>query len=378
MVATVKITVLAGGVGGSRFISGLRDAAPDADITAVVNVGDDMWLTGVRIAPDLDTIMYKLAGVNDEERGWGRVGESERVSTELRAYGVGWPWFTLGDLDLGTHLTRTHYLREGLPLSEATRLITARWPLGVTLVPSTDQEVETWVTTSDGEMHFQEWWTRHRAGIPALAFINRGVEEAVPAPGVEAAIADADIVLLAPSNPVVSIGAILAIPGIREALRSTSAPVVGVSPIIGGSVVRGMADACLSAIGVETSAAAVAELYGARSAGGLLDGWLVDLVDDTHIPGITVAAAPLWMRGPELSAQVAADALALARALRSERQHPSPTCEVRDIRAPRVAPRCRRPCADPASRQRARRSPRRGDACGSPHRIVGRAHPGWS
>lgn len=312
----MKITVLAGGVGGSRFISGLRDAAPEADITVVVNVGDDMWLTGVRIAPDLDTIMYKLAGVNDEDRGWGRVGESERVSAELRAYGVGWPWFTLGDLDLGTHLTRTHYLREGLPLSEATRLITARWPLGITLVPSTDQEVETWVSTADGDMHFQEWWTRHRAGIPALAFLNRGAEDSVPAPGVEAAIADADVVLLAPSNPVVSIGAILAIPGIRQALSSTAAPVVGVSPIIGGSVVRGMADACLTAIGVETSAAAVAAHYGARSAGGLLDGWLIDLVDETEVPGITVASVPLWMRGPELSAQVAADALALAHSLR--------------------------------------------------------------
>lgn len=311
----MKITVLAGGVGGSRFISGLRDAAPDADITVVVNVGDDMWLSGVRIAPDLDTIMYKLAGVNDEERGWGRVGETERVSAELRAYGVGWPWFTLGDLDLGTHLTRTHYLREGLPLSEATRLITARWSLGVTLLPSTDQEVETWVETADGDMHFQEWWTRHRAGIPALGFINRGAEASRPAPGVEAAIAGADVVVLAPSNPVVSIGAILAIPGILEALRSTTAPIVGVSPIIGGSVVRGMADACLTAIGVETSAAAVAEHYGARSAGGLLDGWLVDLVDDTELPGMTVAAAPLWMRGAELSAQVAADTLALADAL---------------------------------------------------------------
>ena len=312
----MKIAVLAGGVGGSRFLSGLRDAAPDADITAIVNVGDDMWLSGVRIAPDLDTIMYKLAGVNDEERGWGRVGESERVSAELREYGVGWPWFTLGDLDLGTHLARTHYLREGLPLSEATKLITGRWKLGVTLLPSTDQEVETWVRTTDGEMHFQEWWTRHRAGIPAQAFINRGVEESVPAPGVEAAITQADVVLLAPSNPVVSIGAILAIPGIREALRSTDAPVVGVSPIIGGSVVRGMADACLTAIGVETSASAVAEHYGARSIDGLLDAWLVDTVDDgTDLPGITVAAAPLWMRGSELSAQVASDALALARSL---------------------------------------------------------------
>ncbi len=313
----VKITVLSGGVGGARFLRGLRSAAPSADITAVVNVGDDMWMTGVRIAPDLDSIMYTLAGENDEQRGWGRVGESERVSAELRAYGVGWPWFTLGDLDIGTHLTRTHYLRSGLPLSEATRLISARWPLGVTLLPATDDEVETWVVTDEGSMHFQEWWTRHRAAIPARAFEYRGVASSTPAPGVISAITDADVVLFAPSNPVVSIGPILAIPGIRAAVQSTAAPVVGVSGIINGSVVRGMADACLAAIGVATAADAVALHYGSRSSGGVLDGWLVDSTDDGLLGaieggGIVASAVPLWMRDPVSSAQVAGDALALA------------------------------------------------------------------
>jgi len=307
----VKVVVLSGGVGGGRFLLGVREhfRGTDAEITAIVNVGDDMWLTGVRIAPDLDSIMYSLAGVNDTERGWGRAGESERVSAELRAYGVGWPWFTLGDLDLGTHLTRTHYLREGLGLAEATRRITARWPLGVTLLPATDAEVETQVVTADGTMHFQEWWTRHRAAIPALGFEYRGASAALPAPGVLEAIAAADLILFAPSNPVVSISPILAIPGMREAIRDAAAPVVGVSPIINGAVVRGMADACLTAIGVETTAAAVALHYGSRASGGILDAWLVDSVDadslgEIEAAGIRAAAVPLWMTDPATTAEI--------------------------------------------------------------------------
>ncbi|MBK4346230.1 2-phospho-L-lactate transferase [Lacisediminihabitans changchengi] len=324
----MKITVISGGVGGARFTRGLREhvrrALPGtdvhgADLTAIVNTGDDMWLTSLRIAPDLDSVMYTLAGENDEVRGWGRIGETERVSAELRAYGVGWPWFTLGDLDLGTHITRSHYLRSGLPLSEATRLITARWPLGVELIPATDDEVETHVVTDAGTMHFQEWWTKHRAALTARAFVQKNVDSATPAPGVLDAIASADVVLVAPSNPVVSVGTVLGIPGIREALAATSAPVVGVSPIISGAVVRGMADACLSAIGVETSAFAVAEHYGSRRNGGLLDAWLVNETDAASLPdiealGIRAAAAPLWMRDADTSAQLAADVLALATA----------------------------------------------------------------
>jgi LPPG:FO 2-phospho-L-lactate transferase len=322
-VDTVKITVICGGVGGARFLRGLREhvrqSHPDAEITAVINTGDDMWLTSLRITPDLDSVMYTLAGQNDEVRGWGRLEETERVSTDMRGYGVGWPWFTLGDLDLSTHITRTHYLRSGLPLSEATTRITSRWDLGVRLIPATDDEVETHAIVAEtGEsMHFQEWWTRHRAALPITGFVQQGVDASAPAPGVLDAIAEADVILLAPSNPVVSIGPVLGIPGIREAVVAASAPVVGVSPIIAGAVVRGMADACLTAIGVETAADAVALHYGARSRGGVIDAWLVDETDAATVPaieaaGIRASAVPLWMKTVPLSAQLAADALAAA------------------------------------------------------------------
>jgi LPPG:FO 2-phospho-L-lactate transferase len=313
----MKITVLAGGVGGARFLLGMRAAlGPEDEVRAIVNTGDDMWLAGLRITPDLDSIMYALAGVNDTERGWGRVGETERVSAELAAWGVGWPWFTLGDLDLGAHISRSAWLREGVPLSTVVDRLTARWPLGVRLMPATDQEAETHVVVADetgGErdLHFQEWWTRYRAGLPAIRFEVHGLQHASPAPGVLDAIADADVIVLAPSNPVVSIGTVVAIPGIRAALRAAAGRVVGVSPIIGGTVVRGMADACLSAIGVETSAAAVARHYGARSADGLLDAWLVDdvdagVVDELQAAGIDARARPLWMRDEASSAALAA------------------------------------------------------------------------
>ena len=228
----MKITVLSGGVGGARFLRGVREnlqsQPADHEMTAVLNVGDGMWLAGLRITSDLDSIMYTLAGENDEVRGWGRVGESERVSAGAEGVRRRLGWFTLGDLYISTHLTRTSYLRDGIPLSEATARITARWPLGVRLLPATDQEVETHVVTAQRTMHFQEWWTRYRAALPALAFEHHGIESAVAAPGVLEAIAAADVVVLA-SNPVVSIDPILAIPGIRSALLSTAAPVVGVA-----------------------------------------------------------------------------------------------------------------------------------------------------
>ncbi|MDH6182337.1 LPPG:FO 2-phospho-L-lactate transferase [Microbacteriaceae bacterium SG_E_30_P1] len=318
--ASPRITVIGGGVGNARFLLGLRAHAatlPEPpDLTAVVNVGDDMWLAGLRITPDLDTVMYALAGVNDVERGWGRAGDTERVSAELAAWGVGWPWFTLGDLDVGAHVTRTSLLRDGLPLSAVVERMTARWPLGVRLLPSTDHEVETYVRTSQGDLHFQEWWTRHRAAVSAEGFDFRGAQDATPAPGVLDAIESADVVILAPSNPIVSLDPVLAIPGIRAALERASAPVVGVSPIIGGAVVRGMADQCLTAVGVETSALAVARYLGARSNGGILDAWLVDEVDAASVSalrdaGIRAEAVPLWLRDEESSAAVARAALTL-------------------------------------------------------------------
>ena len=323
--------MLAGGVGGSRFALGVRaalerraDAAASASVdpfTIVVNTGDDLWLSGVRLQPDVDSIVYALAGVNDAERGWGRTGDSERVNHELQEWGAGWPWFTLGDLDLGTHLARTGWLRDGLTPAEVIARMSQRWPLGARLLPMTDAEVDTVVTVDDDgvdrQMHFQEWWTRHRASLTPLRFENPGIEAAAPAPGVLDAIADADVVLIAPSNPVVSIGPILAVPGIREALRAAPGRVVGISPIIGGRVVRGMADVCLTAIGVETSAAAVAAHYGARSSGGLLDAWLMAEEDAASAPdveglGIRPVVVPLWMRDAATSTALAEAALQTA------------------------------------------------------------------
>ncbi|QHC66911.1 2-phospho-L-lactate transferase [Rathayibacter sp. VKM Ac-2759] len=328
----MRITILAGGVGGARFTSAVREHLRDleaaggeaSEITVVANTGDDMWLAGLKVCPDLDSLTYSLGGVNDTERGWGRAGETERVSAELEAFGVGWPWFTLGDLDIGTHLARTSMLRDGLTLSEATARITARWPLGVRLLPMSDDDVETHVEVDlpgEGvrEIHFEEWWVRLRASAPARRFLQTNVSEARPAPGVLDAIADTDAVLIAPSNPVVSIGTILGVPGIADAVHRTSAPVVGVSPIIGGRVVRGMADACLAAIGVDTSAEAVGRHYGSRSAGGLLDAWLVGEEDAAAVSaladtGLRVHSVPLWLRDRPASVRLAADTLAAARA----------------------------------------------------------------
>lgn len=323
-----RITILAGGVGGARFVRGARTLAQvtGAEITVVANTGDDLWLTGLRVCPDLDSIMYSLGGANDAERGWGRAGESERVSAELAAYGVGWPWFTLGDLDLGTHIARTALLREGLSLTEVTQRLCERWNPGVRLLPATNDEVETHVeiVNEDGRtqlIHFEEWWVRHRGNVPTRRFVHRGLESSAAAPEAVDAVLSADVVLLAPSNPVVSVGPILALPGMEAALQKTAAPVIGVSPIIGGSPVRGMADICLGVIGVDVSAAAVGEHYGSRAQGGLLDGWLVDPVDAGELPllqraGIPARSLPLWMSTDDASAAIVAGALRLAGEVR--------------------------------------------------------------
>jgi LPPG:FO 2-phospho-L-lactate transferase len=313
-----RVVVLAGGVGGSTFTLGVREALArrgDPEATVVVNTGDDLWLAGVRLQPDVDSVVYALAGQNDTVRGWGRAGDTERVNAELQAWGGGWPWFTLGDLDLGTHLARTGWLRDGLTPTEVLGRMSERWPLGVRLLPMTDAEVDTHVVVADGgRMHFQEWWTRHRATLAPSAFENPGIAAAAPAPGVVDAIAAADVVLVAPSNPVVSIGPILSVPGLREALAATSARVVGVSGIIGGKVVRGMADVCLTAIGVETRADAVAAHYGARAHGGLLDAWVLAEEDAALAPavdalGIRSRVAPLWMTDPSTTAEIVDAAL---------------------------------------------------------------------
>jgi LPPG:FO 2-phospho-L-lactate transferase len=313
----MRITVLAGGVGAARFLRGLKAAAPGAQITVIGNTGDDITLFGLRVCPDLDTVMYTLGGGISEEQGWGRAGETFTIRDELAAYGAGPSWFTLGDRDFATHILRTQLLAEGMPLSEVTRVLCERWQPGVRLLPMSDDTIETHVLLDDADrsmVHFQEWWVRLHAAVPALAITAQGAENAVPAPGVLAAIADADFVLFPPSNPVVSVGTILSVPGIREAAAAKT--VVGVSPIIGGAPVRGMADACLSAIGVQTSAVAVAAHYGAD----LINGWLVDeqdkaTADDPALAGIEVRALPLYMRDATATTAIARASIDLAQEL---------------------------------------------------------------
>jgi LPPG:FO 2-phospho-L-lactate transferase len=314
----MRIVALAGGIGGARFLRGLQHTAPQADITVIGNTGDDISLFGLRICPDLDTVMYTLGGGINEEQGWGRADETFTLRDELSAYEVGPSWFTLGDRDFATHIVRTQMLEAGYPLSAVTEALCDRWRPGVRLLPMSDDRVETHVVIEDGEgrraVHFQEWWVRLHAEVPARSIAAVGAEDAKPAPGVLEAIEAADVVILPPSNPVVSVGTILSVPGIRSAVAAKT--VVGVSPIIGGAPVRGMADACLTAIGVETSAGAVAGHYGAD----LLDGWLVDTADAAlagDLGGITVRSRPLLMTDVEATGAIARAALDLASELRA-------------------------------------------------------------
>ncbi len=322
----MRITVLSGGVGGARFLTGLREVV-DAErdtITVIGNTADDIWLFGLRVCPDLDTVMYTLGGGIDAERGWGRSGETWQAKEELAAYGVEPSWFGLGDRDLATHLVRTQMLNAGFSLSAVTRALCERWRPGVRLLPMTDDRVETHVVIDDAEaeggrraVHFQEYWVRLHAP-KAYEVRPLGAGDAEPAPGVLDAVTDADVVVLPPSNPVVSIGTILAVPGIADALRQTAAAVVGVSPIVSGAPVRGMADRLLAAIGVDVTAAAVGAHYGARSAGGLLDGWLVDTSDAEAVAELEPAnlrtrALPLMMTDLAATARIATAALDLGR-----------------------------------------------------------------
>jgi LPPG:FO 2-phospho-L-lactate transferase len=315
----VKVVVLVGGVGGARFLLGVKrllglppvgPADSPHEVTAVVNTADDIWLHGLRICPDLDTCMYTLGGGIDGERGWGRTGESWTVKDELAAYGTDAEWFGLGDKDIATHLVRTRMMRAGYDLSDITAALCDRWKPGVRLLPMTDDRVETHVVIDEpgtGErkaVHLQEWWIRHRAEPRAQSIVPVGADGASPGPGVVEAITEADLVLLAPSNPVVSIGSVLAVPGLRTALRETGAPVVGISPIVADKPVRGMADACLAAIGLETSAQAVGRHYGSRACSdkGILDGWLVHTGDKADVEGVAVRAVPLLMSDVDATA----------------------------------------------------------------------------
>ncbi|MFI5695991.1 2-phospho-L-lactate transferase [Kribbella sp. NPDC051586] len=324
----MRLTVLAGGIGGSTFLRGLLKARPDAEITVVGNTADDITLFGLRVCPDLDTVMYTLGGGISEERKWGREDETWVIKEELAAYGVEPTWFGLGDRDVATHLVRTQMLDAGFSLSAVTEALCTRWKLPVRLLPMSDDRIETHVVVDDPEqpgrrkaIHFQEYWVRLQAEIPAHQIIAVGQDKAKPAPGVLEAIADCDVLIIPPSNPVVSVGTILGVPGIRDAVRETAAPVIGLSPIIGSGPVRGMADKVLAAVGVASTASAVARYYGSRASGGVLDGWLIDRSDAMQADsiagaGIHVQAVPLWMTDETTTAAMADAALNLAEAVR--------------------------------------------------------------
>lgn len=323
-----NVTVLSGGFGGARFIQGLlhlvATSGVETKVTVIANTADDIWLHGLKVCPDLDTVMYTLGGGIDSERGWGRSGETWNTKDELAAYGVEPTWFGLGDRDIATHLVRTQMLDAGYPLSAVTAALCDRWKPGVTLLPMTDDRVETHVAIDDPSeasgqrvVHFQEYWVRLHAEVPARAVIPVGIDQAKPGPGVVEAISGADLVLVPPSNPVVSVGTILGVPQVRDAVRNTSAPVIGISPIVAGDHVRGMAAQVLAAIGVETAAAAVAEHYGARTANGVLDGWLMDVADIADVArvesaGISCRVVPLMMTDVDATATMVRAACALA------------------------------------------------------------------
>lgn len=334
----MRIAVLAGGVGGAKFLLGVKRYlgrpafGPPAEddghqLTAIVNTADDIRLHNLQVCPDLDSCMYTLAGVSDRQRGWGRADETWTVSEELAGYDAEAQWFSLGDRDIATHLVRTRMLDAGYRLSDVTEALCARWRPGVRLLPMTDDRVETHVVVEDptagpdaaaGEpaplvaLHFQEWWIRYQAKPPALSITPIGAPESMPAPGVLDAIGQADLVLVAPSNPVVSVGPILAVPGIADALRGGPAPVVGVAPIIGDAPVRGHADRCLEAIGVPVTAEGVGRHYGARTDGGLLDAYLIAEDDRASIPGVTVDRRPLLMTDPDRTAAMVAACVEVA------------------------------------------------------------------
>jgi len=269
----MKVAVLSGGVGGARFLRGVVDAVDPADVTAIVNVGDDLEVLGLHVSPDLDSVVYALAGVADEERGWGRADESWNAMAVVEALG-GESWFRLGDRDLGLHLVRTEALRSGEPLSAVTARLAAELGVEVTVLPATDEPVRTWLDTPRGSFDFQEWFVArsHRDPVDRVRF--EGATAARPAPGVLEALHGAELILIAPSNPFVSIGPILAVERIRSALARRRVPCVAVSPLIGGQAVRGPAADMLERLEGGTSAVQVAQCYP-----GLIDALVIDEAD---------------------------------------------------------------------------------------------------
>jgi LPPG:FO 2-phospho-L-lactate transferase len=280
----MNVAVLSGGVGGARFLRGVVDALPPRDVTAIVNVGDDVEVLGLHISPDVDSVLYALAGVADEERGWGRANETWNALETVGDLG-GEAWFRLGDRDLALHLVRTQALRTGEPLSSVTARVAQRLGIEAAVVPATDDRLRTWVATPAGELEFQNWFVArgHRDDVVSLRF--EGADDASAAPGVLAAIERANVILIAPSNPYVSIAPILAVNDIRDALAARTAPCVAVSPLVGGRAVKGPADRMLSTLAGGTTPAHVASCYE-----GLIDALVVDEADTDALDGLRVHA----------------------------------------------------------------------------------------
>jgi len=313
----MKVAALAGGIGAGKFLRGLARVIPGPDLTVIVNVADDIVVHGLHVSPDPDSVTYWLGDVFDRDRGWGRRNESFRATEELRTIDPDVAWFGLGDLDLATHLFRTGRLAAGASLSEVTAAIAQRFGVRARVLPATDDRVETRIECVDQltgdplDLHFQEYWVRRAARDPVKGIRYDGVSDAVPAPGVLASIAEADLVVVCPSNPVVSIGPILAIPGVRDAVAARRRAAVGISGIVGGGPVSGMADKLMPAAGIEVTAAGVAEHY--RE---LVSAWLLDDVDRDLVPrveslGMRCAATDTIMVDDDRAEAVARAALAL-------------------------------------------------------------------
>lgn len=293
----MKITTLAGGVGAARFLEGLVRVVPQEDITVISNTGDDEDFFGLRVSPDIDIVIYTLAGAVDAEQGWGLAGETFHALDALRRFGYE-TWFNLGDQDLATHAHRTQMLRDGATLSEATRSIAQAFGLRLTMLPMSDDRVRTVVETDAGALAFQEYFVKRRTEDEVRAVRFDGIDHAQPAPAVIEAIREADVVVVAPSNPIVSIGPILGVQGVREALRETNARVVAVSPILGGRTVKGPADRMMASLGMTPTAVGVAEAYR-----DFLDVLVIDEEDRALAPavdaaGVRAVVAPTLMSGP--------------------------------------------------------------------------------
>ncbi|GIU97105.1 MAG: 2-phospho-L-lactate transferase [Actinomycetota bacterium] len=313
----MKVAALGGGVGAGRFLRGLARLVPGDDLTVIVNVGDDVRVHGLHVSPDPDSVVYWLGDAFDRERGWGRRGDTFRATEELRAFGAPDAWFSLGDLDLATHLFRTTGLADGVPLSEVTRRIAARFGVGARILPVTDDPLTTRIACRDRatgdrlDLHFQEYWVRRGGVDPVLSIRYEHAERSRPAPGVLEALAAADAIVVCPSNPAVSIGPILAVPGVREALVARRERVVGISGIVGGAPVAGMADRLLPALGVEVSAVGVAAHYREFLAAWVIDERDRDLAPAIERMGVRVGVLDTIMRDDERAEAVARAALAL-------------------------------------------------------------------